>query len=341
MSISIHIRKKLASFTLEVNVDINDDNFALLGASGSGKSMLLKCIAGIETPDEGRIVINDKVVFDAKANINVPIQERECGFVFQNYALFPNMTVKENITCGIKEKRNRRKIVEQLLKQYDLEEIQHHYPAYLSGGQQQRCAIARAMASNPSILLFDEPFSALDKPLKQKLLQELKVVLRSFSGTTIFVSHDHEEVYLLADYVGIIERGNLVEVNDKERIYHTPQYVSSAKQVGIENISSIKKIDKHTVYAKDWDMILTTKEEVEAYHTHIGIRQVPIQQTIQTENTYTVEVIDNIQQIHGEYAMVKKKGRDANSIICRKECVMNDTIQLPNTCLFLMRSKLW
>lgn len=337
MSLSVHIKKKLASFTLEANFDITDENFALLGASGSGKSMLLKCIAGIETPDEGRIVINNQVVFDSSQHINMKIQERQCGFVFQNYALFPNMTVIENITCGIKEKEHKQQL-QQLLTQYDLEEVKDSYPAYLSGGQQQRCAIARTMASNPKILLLDEPFSALDKTLKQKLIQNLKHVLTSFKGTTIFVSHDHEEVYQLANSVGILDRGSLIELDDKMKVYHTPQHISSAIQVGIRNIARIDKIDAHTVYVREWDLQLQTKQKIKSYHTHIGIKELPTQ-AISTKQVVEVEVIDTLQEIHGEYVIVRKKDSDATGIICRKECVKDSKIQIPEESLFLMKSE--
>ncbi len=337
MSLSVHIRKKLASFILEVNFDIADENFALLGVSGSGKSMLLKCIAGIETPDEGRIVINDHVVFDSSKHINVKVQERQCGFVFQNYALFPNMTVTENIACSIKDKKNKQQVIQQLLIQYDLEEVKNSYPAYLSGGQQQRCAIARTMASSPKILLLDEPFSALDKLLKQKLIQDLNQVLTSFKGTTMFVSHDHEEVYRLANSVGILERGKLIELDDKVKVYHTPSHVSCAKQVGIRNISCIDKIDTQTVYAKDWDIVLKTNQEVQPYHTHIGIRELPIQM-ITTNNMIEIEIIDTIQEIYGEYVIIRKKDSDAEGIICRKECVKHQKIYIPEESIFLMKS---
>lgn len=338
MSLSIHIRKKLVNFTLEVNIDIEDGNFALLGASGSGKSMLLKCIAGIEKPDEGRIVINDHVVFDSNKNIHVKVQERKCGFVFQNYALFPNMTVTENIACGIKQKKHQSELLQQLLIQYDLEEVKNSYPAYLSGGQQQRCAIARTMASNPKILLLDEPFSALDKPLKQKLIQDLKQVLTPFKGTTIFVSHDHEEVYRLANKVGILERGKLIELDDKVKVYHTPSHISCAKQVGIRNISCIDKIDSHTIYAKDWDIVLKINQEVQPFHTHIGIRELQIQMPI-TNNVIDVEVIDTIQEIYGEYVIIRKKGSNTRGIICRKECVKSKKIYIPEESIFLMKSE--
>ena len=173
MKLSIHIKKQLRSFLLQVDLDCEDGVFALLGPSGCGKSMTLKCIAGIETPDEGYIAINDVVVFDSKRHINVPIQKRHCGFMFQNYALFPNMTVKENIACAVQDKTIRKQKTEQIMKTYDLMELADVYPSHLSGGQAQRCAFARTMASNPQILLLDEPF-AMDKYIKKKLSYELQ-----------------------------------------------------------------------------------------------------------------------------------------------------------------------
>ena len=166
--LEVQIYKKLAEFDLDVSFQVNDNISGLMGASGSGKSMTLKCIAGIETPDQGRIVLNDRVLFDSEKKINVPIQKRNVGYMFQSYALFPNMDVYENISVGLRARKVNDVdiVVRKVMKQFQISELASRYPKQLSGGQRQRVALARLMAYEPDVLLLDEPFSALDEDLK-------------------------------------------------------------------------------------------------------------------------------------------------------------------------------
>ena len=172
MALSVHIKKKLKDFELAVDFDMEEGIVGFLGSSGCGKSMTLKCIAGIETPDDGRIVLDDEVLFDKKAGIDLSPQKRKVGYLFQNYALFPHMTVRQNIEAGLeasgKSKQEKKDIVERLLEQFHIKELENSYPVRISGGQQQRAALARMMAAEPKFLLLDEPFSALDTYLKEK-----------------------------------------------------------------------------------------------------------------------------------------------------------------------------
>ena len=209
--LEVQIYKKLAEFDLDISFQVNDNILGLMGASGSGKSMTLKCIAGIEMPDQGRIVLNGCVLFDSEKKINVPIQKRNVGYMFQSYALFPNMNVYENISVGLRARKVKDVdiVVKKVMQQFRIFELASRYPKQLSGGQRQRVALARLMAYEPDVLLLDEPFSALDEDLKKDLLQELKSELQ-ISKPVIFVSHDKEEVNYLCDLKYKIKQGEII-----------------------------------------------------------------------------------------------------------------------------------
>lgn len=206
----VQIYKKLAEFDLDVSFQVEDNILGLMGASGSGKSMILKCIAGIETPDRGRIVLNNRILFDSEKKINVPIQKRNVGYMFQSYALFPNMSVYENVSVGLKARKIKDVdiVVRKVMRQFQISELASRYLKQLSGGQRQRVALARLMAYEPDVLLLDEPFSALDEDLKEDLLQELKSELQ-ISKPVIFVSHNKEEVNYLCDLKYKIKQGKI------------------------------------------------------------------------------------------------------------------------------------
>ena len=207
----VQIYKKLAEFDLDVSFQVEDNILGLMGASGSGKSMILKCIAGIETPDRGRIVLNNRILFDSEKKINVPIQKRNVGYMFQSQALFPNMNVYENVSVGLKARKIKDVdiVVRKVMRQFQISELASRYSKQLSGGQRQRVALARLMAYEPDVLLLDEPFSALDEDLKEDLLRELKSELQ-ISKPVIFVSHNKEEVNELCDFKYKIKQGEIV-----------------------------------------------------------------------------------------------------------------------------------
>jgi molybdate transport system ATP-binding protein len=179
MSLLVKIEKRLGDFVLYADFESDKETLAVLGESGAGKSLLLKCIAGIERPDSGRIILDDIILFDSEKKINLPPQKRHVGYLFQNYALFPNMTVFQNISETAKNKDN----VTSLIARFGLIGKENDYPAKLSGGEQQRVALARLIASEPEVFLFDEPFSALDSNRKAELerlildlLEEKKII---------------------------------------------------------------------------------------------------------------------------------------------------------------------
>ena len=218
MSLSVAIRKGYGSFTLDVAFEAGDETLGFLGASGCGKSLTLRCIAGIETPDEGRIVVNDRVFFDSEARINLTPQQRKTALLFQNYMLFPNLTVAENIGAGIGRevgRDERARIISEELARFGLRGFGQRYPSQLSGGQQQRVALARMLAARPGILMLDEPFSALDAHLKGVLEQSLVSLFEAYGGTILYVSHDIDEALRFCDRIAVVEAGRIMEMGPR------------------------------------------------------------------------------------------------------------------------------
>lgn len=272
LNLYVDIRKKYKNFNLEIQFDNYKEKLGILGASGSGKSLTLKCIAGTETPDEGKIILEGKVLFDSYQKINLPPQERNVGMLFQNYALFPNMTVEENIGIGVKNKNDRQDITQRMIEMFHLEGKQKRYPYHLSGGEQQRVAMARILAYQPKVLMLDEPFSALDSYLKAQLQQELQEVLEQYNGTVIIVSHSRSELYRLCNRIAIVHSGKLIDLDTKEEIFRNPKNFVSAQLSGCKNISRAEKISDYEVYALDWNIVLKTLRFVEEEVQFVGIR---------------------------------------------------------------------
>ena len=278
MALSVHIKKKLKDFELAVDFDMEEGIVGFLGSSGCGKSMTLKCIAGIETPDEGSIVLDGEVLFDKKAGIDLSPQKRKVGYLFQNYALFPLMTVRQNIEAGLeasgKSKQEKKDIVERLLEQFHIKELENSYPVRISGGQQQRAALARMMAAEPKFLLLDEPFSALDTYLKEKLMQEMMTYLSQFKKGVIMVSHSRDEVYQMCTDTAIMHQGILETVGKTKEIFDNPGTVNAARLTGCKNISKADKLSESEIYASEWDIKLTFPEyiKIPSNLTHVGIR---------------------------------------------------------------------
>ena len=218
MAIQINIEKNFKGFALKSVFESNTSATGILGASGSGKSMTLRCIAGIETPDRGKIVINGRTVFDSEKKINLKPQERRIGYLFQNYALFPTMTVKDNILCGYRgEKGQREEKARDFMKRYQLEVLENRYPSQLSGGQQQRVAIARALVNNPAVILCDEPTGNLDQKTSGEVMELLHRIHREFHKTCLMVTHDMH-VAEGADYILKMEDGLLDHANVYEKM---------------------------------------------------------------------------------------------------------------------------
>ncbi|MCF0121206.1 MAG: sulfate/molybdate ABC transporter ATP-binding protein, partial [Oscillospiraceae bacterium] len=232
MALYVDIEKRLGAFRLSVKFETGNEVLALFGASGCGKSMTLKCIAGIETPDRGKIILDGRTLFDSEKRINLSPQKRRVGYLFQQYALFPNMTVRQNIAVGVRDKARRDEIVRSLIAAMSLEGTEEKRPAQLSGGQQQRVALARILANEPEVLMLDEPFSALDAHLRFRLEQQMSTVLRSFGKSVLLVSHDREEVYRLSDRIAIMHGGSIEKTGTKEEVFLAPGTRSGALLIG-------------------------------------------------------------------------------------------------------------
>ncbi len=242
-----HVTKRFDKFIAvdDLNLHINEHDFiTLLGPSGCGKTTTLRMIAGLETPTEGRITIGDKVVFDADTGINVSPAKRDIGFLFQNYALWPHMTVYENIAFGLEnlkwKKDDIKARVNEMLEMLKIEEFVSRYPAELSGGQQQRVAIARTLAPKPQVLFMDEPLSNLDAKLRSEMRTELKRLHSDSNSTFVYVTHDQLEAMTLATKICLMEKGVLQQYDPPLTVYSKPSNLFVADFVGNPTMNFIK-----------------------------------------------------------------------------------------------------
>jgi len=257
MTLHVDIEKKLGSFHLRSRFEVGGETLALLGASGCGKSMTLKCIAGIEKPDRGQIILDGETLFDSEKHIDLPPQKRRVGYLFQQYALFPNMSVEQNILCGIRsgDKAEKRRVLAEKIRMFRLDGLEKKHPAQLSGGQQQRVALARILCSEPEAILLDEPFSALDSYLKWNLEIELADLLAAFNGPILWVSHDLGECYRNCRSVCVMEDGQTGEVTPMDEMIRHPGSVSAARLAGCKNFFAAKARDGK-VYLSEWNIAL-------------------------------------------------------------------------------------
>ena len=273
MGVSVHIKKQLDSFLLDISFESEAKRIGILGASGCGKSMTLKSIAGIVVPDEGKIEAGRRVFFDSSARINLKPQKRNAGYLFQNYALFPTMTVEKNIAAGLRGNRAETAArVKQMAEKFQLQGLEKRLPSELSGGQQQRVALARIMAYEPDIILLDEPFSALDMYLKDQLQRELSEMLKDYEGTVILVSHNRDEVYRFSEELLIIDQGKIAVSGKTKEIFENPVSREAARLTGCKNFSRARRMDAHTAEALDWGITLHTSGEIPEDTLWIGYR---------------------------------------------------------------------
>ena len=271
MALEVDIRKKCGDFFLDAAFSTESGVFALLGASGCGKSLTLKCIAGIEKPDEGRIVLGGRVLFDSAGHINLTPQKRKVGYMFQDYALFPNMTVRENIMAGMGKKPDP-SVVQSYLTRFHMEECGELYPKQLSGGQKQRVAMARMLAAGPEVILLDEPFAALDSYLRWQLEMEMKKTLEEAKKPAVFVSHSRDEVYHLCSTVCCMEKGKTGETMPLSEFFNSPGTKTAALLSGCKNISRCLVIDEHHLKAEEWGTVFNVRRPVPPDTAYVGIR---------------------------------------------------------------------
>jgi molybdate transport system permease protein len=274
MALEVSIEKQLRDFRLAVEFSANRAPLGLLGPSGSGKSLTLRSIAGLETPDRGRIVLHGRVLFDSGRGIDVPARARGVGLLFQHYALFPHLTVAENIAFGLRAlpQTERARRVEQQLAATHLEGFAERFPGSLSGGEQQRVALARALAVEPAALLLDEPFSALDTHLRSSVERQLRETLSTYRGATLFVSHNLEEAYRVCEELVVLVDGAVAARGPKEAIFRHPPTLEVARLTGCKNFSRARRADDGCIEALDWSCSLRVTQTLAAPPGRVAIR---------------------------------------------------------------------
>ena len=272
--------------------------------------MTLKCIAGIQTPDEGVIILNGRTLFNSEQGINLKPQDRRVGYLFQNYALFPNMTVEENISFVAV---NQNSIAENI-KRFQLEGLEKSYPARLSGGQQQRVALARILSSNAELLLLDEPFSSLDSYLKWQLELEMTTVFKSYGNTALLVSHDRGEAFRMSDRVAVMNRGAIEAIDTKHELFSNPKTLSATLLTGCKNVSAAHIEDDAHIYADDWQMSFCIHHSSFCIR-YVGFRAKFIQYSQSAgDNTFLMEVVQVIEDTFSYLIMVRRKGTNGKLI---------------------------
>jgi molybdate transport system ATP-binding protein len=236
--LEVRLVKRLPDFTLDVEWAADGGVAALFGPSGAGKTLTLQCMAGLLRPDAGRIVLDGRVLFDAASGREVPPQARRVGYVFQGYALFPHLTIADNVGFGLRGRpsaeRGRR--VAEVIGRLGLGGLERRYPRELSGGQRQRVALGRALAIDPALLLLDEPLSALDAPLRRTLRDELRAVLSEWGTAAVVVTHDFTEAYRLGDRIVVYDGGRVVQAAPRAELLWQPASESVARIMGIPNV---------------------------------------------------------------------------------------------------------
>ncbi|MEC4986855.1 MAG: molybdate ABC transporter permease subunit [Oscillatoria sp. PMC 1076.18] len=329
----VTLEKNLPNFQLKTTFTTNQKPLGILGASGSGKSMTLRCLAGLETPNQGRIVLNKRILFDSQQNINLPSRKRRIGFVFQNYALFPHLTIAQNIAFGLQKlpPQKRVKRVSKYLKMMQLQGLENRYPQQISGGQQQRVALARALAIEPELLLLDEPLSALDTYLRSQIEQLLNETLTNYSGVTLFITHKLEEAYRLCHNLLILDQGKVIATGTKQEIFERPPTFKVAQVTECKNFSRAQKIDSQQIQALDWNCNLRVLEPITEQLLWVGIRahHLTFTSKLNQENTFPCWLVfasetqhrvtlflklnqppDNSQQYHLQAEVYKEKWQE-------------------------------
>jgi molybdate transport system ATP-binding protein len=237
-TLEVDVVKRFPGFTLEATWTAGDGVVVLFGPNGAGKTLTLQCLAGLERPDRGRIVVDGRTLFDSEAGIDVPAQRRRVGYVFQGLALFPHLTVRENVGFGLRGRRRaeRERRVAEVMERLGLASLATRYPHEISGGQRQRVALGRALAIDPALVLLDEPLSALDQPLRRALRDELREILVDWGTAAVVVTHDLAEAYRIGDRIVVYDAGRVIQSAPKAELLWRPASEAVARIVGIRNI---------------------------------------------------------------------------------------------------------
>ena len=325
--IELRISKALELFSLQVDIKLSEgSSLALVGPSGCGKSMTLRIIAGLEQPDEGYIKVGDTVFYDSSERTFVPAYKRHVGFLFQNYALFPHLTVEQNIAFGLnhRPKLERQVKVHSIIERLRLKGLEKRYPQYISGGQQQRVALARTLVTDPELLLLDEPFSALDSQVKKKMEKEVIHVRDAFSGTMILVTHSLEEAFRLCNNIAVMDNGNIIQLGTQEEIIHQPANRTVARLTETENIFDGTVVERNGQTARLWveelQVHLTISNTLKQDDLSLGIRpaRLIVKQEHSTEggepdvdNRFPGRIVQTIPTPDGQLVFIQLVGDQA------------------------------
>jgi len=335
MAVKADFEKRLKGFPLKVSLELGDECAGLLGESGCGKSMTLKCLAGIETPDRGMIEIDGRLVFHSAKRINVPPRKRRVGYLFQSYALFPNMTVEKNIKSAMADKGES---PAQYIEKFRLQGLERQVPATLSGGQKQRTALARMLAAKPQVILLDEPFSALDSSLRWEMEQEVMALLEGFRGTSIVVSHSRDELFRLCGRVGVMGQGSLDAMEEKHRLFENPETGYAAALTGCKNISPARWLDDGHVFAEDWGIALAVAGPVPREVAFVGIRAHHLSFAEQAgENVFPCRVVRRIENVFEDIYLAELGGKPLRLEVEKGLTGPKELVHIPRGRIMLLR----
>lgn len=274
-ALDVSVEKNLRGFSLDLSFRAGERGcLGILGASGCGKSMTLRSIAGIETPGRGRITLGERVLYDSAQGIDLPPQKRRVGYLFQSCALFPNLTVEQNITAGLRgcSQWEKAETAARMVEKFRLSGLEDRYPRQLSGGQQQRVALGRILACSPEVLLLDEPFSALDAYLREELLLELSQTLAEYQGISILVTHSREEAFRLCGELLVMDRGRCSAFGETKALFRSPGTLQAARLTGCRNLARAEKGEGNTLRVPEWNASLTPGRPIPEGTAYVGIR---------------------------------------------------------------------
>lgn len=296
--LSADVHKSYAGFTLSAAFTSGNGPLGLLGASGSGKSMTLRCIAGLERPEAGRVELNGRVLLDTQNRVDLPPAKRQIGFVFQDYALFPHLTVRENIGFGL-DRRPPHKRDERILqwsRMMQIDSLLDAYPGELSGGQRQRVALARALAMEPEALLLDEPLSALDPHLRRQMEEHLRSALEHYRGVTIFVTHDRDEAFRSCDDLVVLSDGQVVASGPKRKIFAHPRTLAVARLTGCKNIARMARAGERQIRVEEWGCTLNADAIPSDTAAYVGVRahDILVVKDAAAENTFPCWLVASV-----------------------------------------------
>ena len=326
--LQVSLKRNYGSFQIDCDFKTQADVTGILGASASGKSQTLKMIAGVVKPHGGEIILKDRILYSSERGINLSPQDRRVGLMFQDFALFPNMTVAENLKVG--QRMADSPELEKIMDILDLGKIAGLKPRALSGGQKQRLALGRIILNEPEIILLDEPFSSLDDYLKWKIELEIFDYLKDLDIPIVFVSHNRGEVFRNCEKIVVMKDGKSEEIQKSDEIFYNPQTMAAALISGCKNFSPIKRLGEKRVLAKAWGLEFTTDEPVSDKVDTLGIRShfFKVIDDDSGVNTYDYKIDKKIEDLFEDIYILDTKGEKIRIELRKDQAVKSDVIRL-------------